>query len=201
MRAGFTLGLRWACTRALFTPTTHCTAARPSHESPARQSAGLEIDWWQGSAETNGQGLSQTPLGSQRPRAQGVSALRHFNLPLSLPDVVSHPQPVTSARSPPVVETARDTFHSHLTYLKPSLADFSFALRLNFRLSILAGPSPRFPLAVSSPPVQAVHTITSPTFHLPDPKHPSIEGRVAAQHVSQRPPRPNAPTSGTLRSA
>ena len=118
---------------------------RPTSRPHARLRA-LKIDWWQGSAKTNGQGLSQTPLGQQRSRAQSVSALRHFNLPLSLPNLVSHPQPVTSARSPPV-ETARDTFHSHLTYLKPSLADFSFALRLNHCCSILAGPSPRFPLA------------------------------------------------------
>lgn len=44
------------------------TTARPSHESPARYSAGLEIDWWQGfvaGTEANGQALPQTPLGQQ----------------------------------------------------------------------------------------------------------------------------------------
>jgi hypothetical protein len=136
-----------ACARSNSHPPP--IAARPSHDSPARQSAGLKIDWWQGSAGGRADQWprpSQTPLGQQRPRAQGVSALRHFNLPLSLPDLVSHPNPSRLLAHPPV-ETARDTFPSHLTYLKLSLADFSFALRFNSCCSTLAGPSPHFPLA------------------------------------------------------
>jgi hypothetical protein len=95
--------------RARTPPTAPTTAHRcrlhgRAHESPAaptslRAESGPGNRLWQGSAAANGQAASQTPLACPRPSARCVSALRHFNPPLALPHVVSHPQPVTTARS------------------------------------------------------------------------------------------------------
>lgn len=171
-------------------------SARPSHESPARQSAGLEIDWWQGSAGWRRGQWPRSFSNTARPaetRAQGVSALRHFNLPLSHPDLVSHPQPVTSCSLTHPSRLLAIHFHSHLTYLKPSLVDFSFALRFTHCCS-----QPGRPLTALSSRVSGIsscctqHPITSPSSDLPAAKTPVYRGTCcsAACFPTRRWPHP-----------
>ncbi|KAJ4989402.1 hypothetical protein SVAN01_05127 [Stagonosporopsis vannaccii] len=154
----------WACSQRHARSSERGREALPSASHGASALGAIDPRRWgviggrglQAGAETNGQGLSQTPLGQQRPEPRAFQ--RCDTLTCRFPSQTSFriPSPSRLLAHPPV-ETARDTFPSHLTYLKPSLADISFALRFNSCCSNLAGPSPRFPLAF---PAALTHHVT-----------------------------------------